>query len=67
MDSTVILTTYNSPEEAAIVAGMLRSNGIPCEVENRNNLYVPVFNGADIRVFERDYARARQLLSLHDE
>lgn len=67
MDSTVILTSYSSPEEAAIVAGMLRSNGIPCEVENRNNLYVPVFNGVDIRVFERDYARARQLLSLHNE
>lgn len=67
MDKTVILTTYNSPEEAAIVVGMLRSNGIPCEIENRNNLYVPIFNGVDIRVFEKDYARARQLLFEHDE
>lgn len=67
MDSTVILTTYNSPEEAAIVAGMLHSNGIPCSVENRNNLYVPTFNGVDIVVFEKDLDRARQLLNEHQD
>lgn len=67
MDQTVILTSYNSPEEAAIVAGMLRSNGIPCEIENRNNLYVPTFNGVDIIVFEKDLQRARQLLSEHKD
>lgn len=62
MDKTVLLTSYNSVEEAEIVAGMLRSNGIPCEVENRNNLYVPVFNGADLIVFEKDFDRARNLI-----
>lgn len=62
MDRTVLLTSYNSVEEAEIVAGMLRSNGIPCEVENRNNLYVPVFNGADLIVFEKDFDRARNLV-----
>lgn len=67
MDQTVILTSYNSPEEAAIVAGMLRSNGIPCEIENRNNLYVPTFNGVDIIVFEKDLQRGRQLLSEHKD
>ncbi|MCM1489587.1 MAG: DUF2007 domain-containing protein [Muribaculum sp.] len=67
MDKTVILTTYSSPEEAAIVVGMLRSNGIPCEIENRNNLYVPVFNGVDVRVFEKDFERAIQLISEHNE
>lgn len=67
MDNTVILTTYNSPEEAAIVAGMLQSNGIPCSVENRNNLYVPTFNGVDIVVFEKDLDRARQLLNEHQD
>lgn len=67
MDQTVVLTSYNSPEEAAIVAGMLRSNGIPCEIENRNNLYVPTFNGVDIIVFEKDLQRARQLLSEHKD
>lgn len=64
-NKTVVLTTYNTPEEAAIVAGMLRSNGIACEIENRNNLYVPTFNGVDIIVFEKDASRARQLLSQH--
>lgn len=66
-DKTVVLTTYNSPEEAAIVAGMLRSNNIPCTIENRSNLYVPVFNGVDIIVFEKDYARARDLISDHHD
>lgn len=62
MDRTVLLTSYSSVEEAEIVAGMLRNNGIPCEVENRNNLYVPVFNGADLIVFEKDFDRARNLV-----
>lgn len=66
-DNTVTLTTYNSPEEAAIVAGMLRSNGIPCTIENRNNLYVPTFNGVDIIVFEKDLSRALSLLSAHHD
>ncbi len=67
MDQTVILTSYSNPEEAAIVAGMLRSNGIACEIENRNNLYVPTFNGVDIIVFEKDLQRARQLLTEHND
>lgn len=67
MDKTVLLTSYNSVEEAEIVAGMLRSNGIPCEVENRNNLYVPVFNGADLIVFEKDYNQARQLIQANND
>lgn len=67
MDRTVLLTTYSSPEEAAIVVGMLRSNGIPCEIENRNNLYVPIFNGVDIIVFEKDFERARNLIEQHQE
>lgn len=67
MDRTVLLTTYSSPEEAAIVVGMLRSNGIPCEIENRNNLYVPIFNGVDIIVFEKDFERARKLIEQHQE
>ena len=66
-DNTVTLTTYNSPEEAAIVAGMLRSNGIPCTIEDRNNLYVPTFNGVDVIVFEKDFDRARQLLAAHQD
>lgn len=67
MDQTVTLTSFSSPEEAAIVAGMLRSNGIPCEIENRNNLYVPTFNGVDIIVFAKDFDRARQLIKEHND
>lgn len=67
MDNTVILASYNTPEEAYILAGMLRSNGIPAMVSNENSLYVPVFNGVNVSVFEQDLARARKLMSEHGD
>lgn len=62
MHQTVTLQSYNSPEEAYVVAGMLKSNGIPAIVENLNNLYVPIFNGVNLVVYAEDADRARRLL-----
>lgn len=67
MNDTVILASYNSTEEAYIVKGMLECNGIPAMVANENNLYVPVFNGINVLVFEKDLARARQLMEEHGD
>lgn len=62
MHQTVTLQSYSTPEEAYVVAGMLKSNGIPAMVENLNNLYVPIFNGVNLVVYAEDADRARQLL-----
>lgn len=67
MDNTVIAAVYNTPEEAYIVKGMLESNGIPAMVANENNLYVPVFNGVNVFVFERDYEKARSLIESYGD
>lgn len=63
----VVLDNYPNPQEAAIVQGMLESNGIPCAVQDNNNLYVPVFGGVTLMVREQDLARARELLREHGD
>lgn len=67
MRPTVTLQSYNTPEEAYLVAGMLKNNGIPAMVENLNNLYVPIFNGVNLVVFADDADRARELLASHGD
>ncbi|MDE6577904.1 MAG: DUF2007 domain-containing protein [Muribaculaceae bacterium] len=62
MDSTVTLVTYSTLEEAYIVKGMLESHGIPALVRNENNLYVPIFDGVSVVIFEKDWDKAQKLL-----
>lgn len=66
-ERTETLVTYSTPEEAYIVKGMLESNGIPALVRNENNLYVPVFDGVSVVVFEKDLEKARKLLDEHGD
>lgn len=63
----VVLDNFSNPQEAAIVQGMLESNGIPCVVQDQNNLYVPVFGGVELLVPEKDIERARELLRSHHD
>lgn len=63
----VELENYPNPQGAAIVQGMLESNGIPCVVSDQNNLYVPVFGGVSLLVPEQDLERARLLLREHKD
>ncbi|MDE6008745.1 MAG: DUF2007 domain-containing protein [Muribaculaceae bacterium] len=67
MDATVTLATYSTLSEAYIVKGMLEANGIPALVRNENNLYVPVFDGVSVMVFEKDLERAKKLLEEHGD
>ncbi len=53
--------------DAAIVKGMLESHGIESVLQDRNNLYVPVFGGVNLLVNESDYDRARRLLDEHKD
>ncbi len=64
--SSVTLASYDSPQEAYLVKGMLESNGIPAMVENLNNLYVPVFNGCNVVINSKYLDEARKLLAEHD-
>lgn len=67
MGQYVTLETYNTPEEAYIVKGMLADEGIPAVVQDNNNLYVPVFNGVDLLVPQEDYEKASKLIKEHDD
>ena len=67
MPNTMTLDSFSSPQEASIVKGMLESNGIPAFISDHNNLYVPIFGGVDILVFENDYQKAKELLKLHHD
>ncbi|MDE5874149.1 MAG: DUF2007 domain-containing protein [Muribaculaceae bacterium] len=67
MDRTATLATYSTIEDAYIVKGMLESNGIPALVRNENNLYVPIFDGVSVMVFEKDFEKARKLLEEHGD
>ena len=63
----VILSSYPSMPDAAIVKGMLESYGIPVVLYNNNNPYVPIFGGVDLLVNEKDLAEARKLLDEHQD
>ncbi|MBD5370397.1 MAG: DUF2007 domain-containing protein [Bacteroides sp.] len=63
----VNIASYDNPEQAYIVAGMLNSNGIPAMVQNNNNLYVPIFNGVNVMVPDKDAEKALILVRQHDE
>ena len=63
----VVISSYPSMPDAAIVKGMLGSHGIESVLKDRNNLYVPVFGGVDLLVNESDYDRARRLLDEHKD
>ena len=63
----VVLSSYPSMPDAAIVKGMLESHGIESVLQDRNNLYVPVFGGVNLLVNESDYDRARPLLDEHKD
>ena len=63
----VNIASYDNPEQAYIVAGMLNSNGIPAMVQNNNNLYVPIFNGINVMVPDDDAEKAVKLLQEHDD
>lgn len=67
MGISVTVATYDTLQEAAIVCGMLRDNGIHAEILNDTNLYVPVFSGTSVIVLERDYERAMKLLKEYDD
>lgn len=63
----VVLSSYPSMPDAAIVKGMLESHGIESVLQDCNNLYVPVFGGVNLLVNESDYDRARRLLDEHKD
>ena len=63
----VVLSSYPSMPDAAIVKGMLESHGIESVLQDLNNLYVPVFGGVNLLVNESDYDRARRLLDEHKD
>lgn len=63
----VVLENYPDMMQASIVQGMLESNGVPCVIQDQNNLYVPVFGGVELLVPEEDVVRARELLRAHHD
>ena len=63
----VTLESFSTPQEAAIVQGMLEANGIPSMVSDQNNLYVPIFGGVTLLVAEKDIEKARELLRQHHD
>ncbi len=67
MSATVTVATFSNMQEASIVQGMLESNGIPSMISDQNNLYVPVFGGVNLLVYERDAPRALELLKEHHD
>ena len=67
MSATVTVATFSNMQEASIVQGMLESNGIPSMISDQNNLYVPVFGGVNLLVYERDAPRALELLKFCKE
>lgn len=67
MKNPVVLNSYSTPQEAYIIQGMLEANGIESYIEDKNNLYVPIFNGVDLIVDSDDLQKAEELLSEHHE
>ena len=63
----ITLTNFPTEQDASIVQGMLKNNGIHSVLSDQNNLYVPVFGGVSVLVREEDYEKARELLREHGE
>ena len=63
----VLLENYPNMQEASIVQGMLEANGIPSQMSDGNNLYVPVFGGVSLYVREEDLKKAKELIREHGD
>ena len=58
----VTLCEFHDITNAEIVKSMLESNGIPAMVTDQINPFGTVFTMSKVRVFQRDYEAAKQLL-----
>ena len=67
MSDFVSVASFSDIQEATIVKGMLESNGIPVLIQDRNNLYVPVFGGISLLVDRSALPRAVELLKSHND
>ncbi len=71
MSEIVDLKRYSSPFEANIEAGLLRDNGIECEVtgENLINVVLPAITEqlVTLRVRKEDEQSALEILSQHHD
>lgn len=67
MGNTTVIASFNTIQEAMILKGMLEANDIPAFISDHNNLYVPVFGGVDVVIYQRDREKAQSLIDAESE
>lgn len=69
-DELMTVATFSDQIGAEIVAGMLRSNGIPAEVFGQTSSYPSInanIDGVEVKVNADDYESAKKLLAANDK
>lgn len=65
-EKTIVFKEFGDVTEAYVVQGLFEANDIPCFLSNQDNVYISNFYssmaGIQLRIFEKDKARAEQIL-----
>jgi hypothetical protein len=63
-DTTIVLHTYNSLQEATIALDQLKENGIGAYLLEENVMGLDPVGGTELRIFEKDKAAAEKILAV---
>lgn len=62
-DKTIILHTYTDLQEAIMVQGKLKENGIESFLKEENVLGMDPIGGVELKIFEKDKDAAEKIIA----
>jgi hypothetical protein len=62
-ESTVVLKVFNDIVEANVAKNLLQENGIESFLEDENVIGLNPLGGIQLRIFEKDFDIAREIIS----
>ena len=61
-EETIVVATYNDIAEASAAKTILEEAGITAALVDKNEVGLNPLGGIEVKIFERDLTKARQLL-----
>lgn len=61
-EETIVVATYNDIAEASAAKTILEEAGITAALVDKNEVGLNPLGGIEVKIFERDLSKARQLL-----
>ena len=61
-EETIVVATYNDIAEASAAKTILEEAGITAALIDKNEVGLNPLGGIEVKIFERDLSKARQLL-----